>query len=143
MKKRTRTLVIIGAILGVPLVALAVVPMLFGDRIAARVKAEVNDAIEARVDWRDASLGVFRNFPNVTLHLDQLSVAGTKRFTGDTLAKVGRSQVVLDLASVLRNIRSGDPVVVRAVAAGPAGGRAQGARGWYRQLGHREGHSLA
>ena len=115
MKKRTRTLVIIGAILGVPLVALAVVPMLFGDRIAARVKAEVNDAIEARVDWRDASLGVFRNFPNVTLRLDQLSVAGTKRFTGDTLAKVGRLQVVLDLASVLRNIRGGDPVVVRAV----------------------------
>src|SRR3954453_14839261 len=51
MKKRTRILVILGTVLVVPLVALAFVPILFRDRIVARVKAEVNQAIEARVDW--------------------------------------------------------------------------------------------
>src|SRR5688572_31351589 len=115
MKKRTKIFVVLGTLLVVPLVALAVLPLFFRDRIVARVKAEVNETIEARVDWRDASLGLFSNFPHLTLGLDDLSVAGTRRFTGDTLAKVERLHVVLDLASVLRNVRRGDPIVVRSV----------------------------
>jgi hypothetical protein len=115
MKKRTRILVALGILLGLPLVALAVVPLVFRDRIVARVKAEANRSIEARVDWRGEGLSLFRDFPNVTLRLDDVSVAGTKRFAGDTLARVGRLQVVLDLASVLGSVRRGDPIVVRAV----------------------------
>ena len=116
MKKRTRIIAIIGTVLIVPLVALAILPFVFRDRIIARVKAEANSAIEARVNWRDQGLSIFRDFPNLTLRLDDLSVAGTRRFTGDTLAKVGRLQVVLDLGSVLRNARGGGPIVVRSIA---------------------------
>ncbi len=54
MKKRTRIIAIIGTVLIVPLVALAILPFVFRDRIIARVKAEANSAIEARVNWRDA-----------------------------------------------------------------------------------------
>jgi len=115
MKKRTRILVVLGTLLLVPLVALALLPVLFRDRIVARVKAEANESIEARVNWRNASLGFFSNFPNLTLGLDDLSVAGTGRFAGDTLAKVSRLHVVLDLASVLRNVRGGDPIIVRSI----------------------------
>lgn len=115
MKKRTRILVAIGTVLGVLLVALAVLPLLFRDRIVARVKAEANQAVEARVDWRDASLAIFRDFPNLTLRLDDFTVAGTHRFAGDTLANVRRLQFVLDLGSVLRSIRRGDPIIVRSV----------------------------
>jgi hypothetical protein len=116
MKKRTRIIAIIGTVLIVPLVALAILPFVFRDRIIGRVKAEANSAIEARVNWRDQGLSIFRDFPNLTLRLDDLSVAGTRRFTGDTLAKVGRLQVVLDLGSVLRNARGGGPIVVRSIA---------------------------
>lgn len=115
MKKRTRILVVLAILLVVPLVGLAVLPMLFRDRIVERVKAEANSTIEARVDWRDASLALFRDFPNLTLRLDDFTLAGTGRFAGDTLAAVKRLQVVLDLASVLRNIRRGEPIIVRSV----------------------------
>jgi len=116
MKKRTRILVIVAvALVGLPLLALVTVPLLFGDRIAARVKAEANSAMNARVNWRDAGLSIFGDFPNLTLRLDDLSVAGTGKFSGDTLTKVGRLRVVLDLGSVLRNLRRGDQIVVRAV----------------------------
>jgi len=115
MKKRTRILVIVGVVIGLPLLALVTAPMLFGDRIAARVKAEANSAMNARVDWRDAGLSLFGDFPNLTLRLDQLSVAGAGKFAGDTLTKIDRLRVVLDLASVLRNVRNGDQIVVRAV----------------------------
>jgi len=115
MKKRTKVLIAIGILFVLPIVAIAVVPIVFRDRIVARVKAEINRSIEARVDWRDVGLGLFRNFPNLTLSLDDLTVAGTKRFAGDTLARVGRVQVVLDLASVVGSVRRGAPIIVRAV----------------------------
>ena len=115
MKKRTRILVILGTVLLIPIIALALLPIFFRDRIVARVKAEVNRTIEARVDWREAGLSIFGDFPNLTLRLDDLSVAGTNRFAGDTLARVRGLRVVLDLASVLRNVRGGGPIVVRSV----------------------------
>ena len=115
MKKRTRIFVVLGIVVGLPIVAALTVPLLFGDQIANRAKAEVNSAVNARVDWRDAGLSLFGDFPNLTLRLSNLSVAGTRRFAGDTLAKVGRLELVLDLGSVIRNIRRGDPIVVRAV----------------------------
>jgi len=115
MKTRTKILVGAGTVILVLLVALATLPFLFGDRIASRVKAEVNSALEARVDWRDAGLSLFGDFPNLTLTLDDLSVAGTRLFAGDTLARIHRLGVVLDLGSVLRNYRRGDAIVVRSV----------------------------
>ena len=115
MTKRSRTLIVVGSVLGVLLVLIALVPVLFAGRIAARAKTAVNDAVEARVDWRSASLSLFGDFPNLTLDLDDLTIAGTRRFAGDTLAKVRRLGVVLDLGSVLRNLRRNDPVVVRSI----------------------------
>src|SRR5512138_3309197 len=115
MKKRSRTLVVVGSILAALLLALATMAMLFGGRIANRVKAEVNKSLEARVNWRDAGLSLFGDFPNLTLGLKDLSVAGTRRFAGDTLAKIEQLEVVLDLASVIRNVRRGEPIVVRSV----------------------------
>ncbi len=116
MKKRTRIFVIIGTVFAVLLLAIGLLPALFADKIAARVKKEVNGAVEARVDWRDAGLSLFGDFPNLTLRLDDLTIAGTRRFAGDTLAKVNRLGVVLDLASVIRNVRRGDAVVVRSIS---------------------------
>ena len=105
-----RILVAVGAVIALVLVLLILLPILFGDRIAARVKAELNQSLDARVDWRDASLSLFGNFPNLTLRLDDLSAVGVGRFEGDTLAAVRQLRVVLDLFSVLRR-----PIVVRAV----------------------------
>ena len=59
MKTRTKILVGAGTVIVVLLVVLATLPFLFSDRIAARVKTEVNSALEARVDWRDAGLDTY------------------------------------------------------------------------------------
>ena len=115
MKTRTKILVGAGTVIVVLLVALVTLPFLFGDRIAARVKTEVNSALEARVDWRDAGLSLFGDFPNLTLRLDDLSIAGKRLFAGDTLARIQRLGVALDLGSVWRNYRRGDAIVVRSI----------------------------
>ena len=68
------------------------------------------------MEWRDQSLGLFRDFPNLTLSLDDLSIVGVGRFEGDTLAAIRRLGVVLDLASAVRGALGGSgPIVVRAI----------------------------
>ena len=115
MKTRTKILLGAGTVIVVLFVLLATLPFLFSDRIAARVKTEVNLALEARVDWHGAGLSLFGDFPNLTLRLDDLSIAGKRLFAGDTLARIHRLGVVLDLGSVLRNYRAGDAIVVRSI----------------------------
>lgn len=117
MNRPTRILAVVGTLILLVLALLVVLPLLFRDRIAQRVKAEVNRTLDARVEWRDVGLTFFRNFPNLTLRLDDLSVAGKDRFEGDTLAAVRHLQVVLDLASVVGSVVGGGgrPIVVRAV----------------------------
>src|SRR4030095_366595 len=115
MKLRTKVFVALGIVIGLPVIAIALVPIVFRERIVARVKAEVNQSVDARVDWRDAGLSLFGDFPNLTLRLDDLSIAGKRLFAGDTLARIHRLGVVLDLGSVLRNYRAGDAIVVRSI----------------------------
>jgi hypothetical protein len=116
MKRPTRILAVVAALFGLVLSLLVVLPLLFRDRIEQRVKVEANRSLDAQIDWRDVGLTFFRNFPNLTLRLDDLTVAGKGRFEGDTLAAVRHLQVVLDLASVLGSVvGGGGPIVVRAV----------------------------
>ncbi len=115
MKRSTRILAAAGALIVLLLALLVVLPLLFRDRIAQRVKMEVNRSLDARVDWRTLELTFFRNFPNLTLTLDDLTAANVGRFQGDTLASVRHLRVVLDLASVVGSVMGGKPIVVRAV----------------------------
>jgi hypothetical protein len=117
MQATTRkVLIATGALLALVVVLLALLPVLFSDRVEARVKTEVNRSLAARVDWRGASLGFFRNFPNLTLTLDDLTSVGVGKFDGDTLAAVRQLRVVLDVATALGSaLGSSAPVIVRAV----------------------------
>src|SRR5215208_5797920 len=111
-----RVLTALGALFALVLVLLLVLPLLFRDRIAERAKTAVNQNVNARVDWSDVGLSVFRHFPNLTLTLDDLTAVGVDRFQGDTLAAVRHLRVSLSLPSVLKNVMGGSgPVVVRTV----------------------------
>ena len=116
MRPTRKILIAVGALLALVVVLLAVLPVLLADKIEARVKTEVNRTLLARVDWQKAGLGLFQNFPNLTLRLDDLTVVGVGKFERDTLAAVGQLRVILDLATVLRSGMGGSaPIVVRAV----------------------------
>jgi hypothetical protein len=117
MKRRTRILALAGSLIALLLGLLVALPLLFRDRIAQRVKAEANRTLDARVDWRDVGLTFFRNFPNLTLRLDDLTAVGVGRFEGDTLASIRHLGVVLDLASVVGSVLGGGgkPIVVRSI----------------------------
>lgn len=110
--------VAIGVVAAVALLlaSLVALPLLFRDRIVARIRAELAKSVDARVAWGGVSLGLLRDFPNVTLSVDDPSVVGVKRFAGDTLVALRRARLVLDAGSVYRHLMRGGSIVVREVA---------------------------
>src|SRR6266404_390860 len=100
MTRPARILAVAGAVIALLLVLLLVLPLLFRDRIAERVKTAVNQNL-------DAGVGFFRHFPDLTLTLDDLTAVGVERFQGDTLAAVHHLRVSLSLPSVLSNVMGG------------------------------------
>jgi hypothetical protein len=115
MKRRT-IFIAAGGLLALLLLLLIVLPLLFKDQIAARVKTAVNQNVNAQVDWRDVGVSFFRQFPNLTLTLDDLTAVGIDRFKGDTLAAVKHLGISVSLPSVLRNALGGSgPIVVRGI----------------------------
>src|SRR5918995_394306 len=114
--KRPRLLAALGGLLALLLLLLLIVPVLFKDTIAERVKTAVNGNVNARVDWRDVGVSFFRQFPNLTLTLDDLTAVGVDSFQGDTLAAVKHLGISVSLPSVLGNALGGSgPIVVRGI----------------------------
>jgi len=115
--RRTSRKIAIGAgiVLALVIVLLAALPLLFRGKIEERARRAVNEAVAARVEWGSAGLSLLRHFPNPALRVGNLTVTGVGPFEGDTLASVGRLDVVLDLGSVWGAWRHGAPVVVRSV----------------------------
>lgn len=93
------------------LAALAIVPIVFKDDIKAKIDSEIAKSVNAKV-YFDASkfdIGIFRNFPNLTVTMSDFGVVGNDEFEGDTLASIGQFRLVVDIMSVI----SGDKITVK------------------------------
>jgi AsmA-like protein len=117
MKRSTRYLAGLATILVLICAVAVVMPLFFKDRIAERIKSEVNRRVSAQVDWQNLGLTFLRHFPNLTLSLDDLTVINRGPFQGDTLAAVRHFKVIVDLASAVGNLLSGGShaILVRGV----------------------------
>ena len=97
------------------LAALILAPIVFRAPIEARVKRAVSEQINARVNWQRVDLSLLRDFPNASLRLHDLTVAGIGQFDGDTLLAVPRFALSLDLGSVLSTVRGRGALRIREV----------------------------
>lgn len=87
----------------VVLIAAAIaIPFFFKDKILAKVKSELNDNLNAQVDFRDIDISLFRHFPRLAVGLEDLQVINKAPFAGDTLLSVKKIDVALDLMSVIK-----------------------------------------
>ena len=83
-----------------------------------RVHAEVDGAVDAQVDWAGVGLTFFRDFPNLALRLDGLTVVGLDPFAGDTLLSMERFRFVLDAGCLIPGWKGTGPFLVRSVQLG-------------------------
>ena len=94
------------------LVALAfLIPIVFKKQIVSLVKNEINKSINAKVEFKDVTLSLFRHFPSVSISLSNLSVVGVDAFAADTLI----STKTLDITANLWSIIKGKNIKVNAV----------------------------
>ena len=115
MRSHRRWLIAGAAVFATLVAALLIVPFLIRGPVAERARVAVNEAVDARVEWSGVGLTFFRDFPNLTLGLNDLTVAGTGPFEGDTLARMASFRLVLDAGSVLRSVFGDGAIVVRSV----------------------------
>ncbi|MGV3638980.1 MAG: AsmA family protein, partial [Adhaeribacter sp.] len=103
----------LGILLVVLVAAAALMPYLFKDKIKQVLDKQIEKSIAARVLYNtdDVSLSVFRNFPNLSLTVDNLTVIGLDSFQRDTLAALPGFSMGLDLMSVI----SGEELKVKSI----------------------------
>ncbi|WP_123844793.1 AsmA family protein [Chitinophaga lutea] len=92
----------IGIGLLVLIALLIAIPYLFKGQIIAKIKTEINKNLNAKVDFKDVNVSLFRRFPRLAVALDELQVTGTGHFEGDTLLAVKRLDAAMDLMSAIK-----------------------------------------
>jgi hypothetical protein len=90
-----------GISLLVIIILLALIPVLFKDKIVAIVKEQANKNLNAKVDFGDFDLGLIASFPDFRFSMDNLSVIGVNEFANDTLAYIKHLKTDINLKSVL------------------------------------------
>jgi AsmA-like C-terminal region len=97
-----KVLKITGITLLVLIAAVFLIPIIFKKQITALVKKEINKSLTAKVDFKDVNLSLFRHFPKISIGLDELTVAGTNEFAGDTLISAKTLDASVNLMSVIK-----------------------------------------
>ena len=99
--------------LGAIIALLFILPFLFKGKIVTAVREAANNNLNAKVSFNDdISLSLLRNFPNLSLGIQDVKVVGVDSFAQDTLIDAKSIRLVLDLASVWK----GETVVIRKIA---------------------------
>lgn len=78
------------------------VPLLFKNKIISKVKESINKNLEAKVEFKDVDISLFRRFPRVSVALDSFRILGIKNFDNDTLLSTHKINVALNLVSVIK-----------------------------------------
>lgn len=94
-----------GISIGVLLLAGFSIPFLFEKQIKEKIKATANESINATVDFTEADLSLFKNFPNATISLEKFIIINKAPFDGDTLVSLDKLKLKM---SVMELFNSGD-----------------------------------
>ncbi len=100
-----KILIFLAALVALLFLAALLLPLLLKGKLTALIKDEINKNIEARVDFSDISLSLFKNFPLLALSVNDLLIIGKDEFEKDTLAAVRELSVGVNLRQVISSGR--------------------------------------
>ena len=92
------TLIVLFVLIGVAFAA----PFLFKGKITELAKKEINNSLNAKVDFADVDISFFKHFPRVALGLEKLQVVGIDRFAADTLFAAKNIDVAVNIMSIIK-----------------------------------------
>lgn len=106
-----KVLKIIGIIVVLFIAALIIIPFAFKGKIVELIKTQANENLNAKMDFDDVNLSLIRNFPNLSVKIEGLSIIGIAPFEGDTLTHMDNLGLTLDIMSVI----SGDVIRIKKI----------------------------
>lgn len=105
-------LITLATIIVLVLAAAVAIPYFFKDQILVTIKETANESLNAKMDFSDVSLSLFRNFPNLTVRMYDLTIDNIEPFEGIRLADVKSADITVDIMSVIRNE---NPLKIKAI----------------------------
>ena len=90
--------------IGIVFLLLLIIPFAFQGKITKIAKKQINNSVNATIDFQDLSISLLRDFPNVSVDLQNLSVINKAPFAGDTLAAIGHTYININLKSLLGDV---------------------------------------
>lgn len=82
------------------LALLFILPYIFPDTIAQKIKGWVNQTITSKLEFSKARLSFYNHFPSLTLTLQDVSLTGSAPFEQDTLLHAKEIALGIDLLSI-------------------------------------------
>lgn len=102
MASSIRIALIVSALLLASLVVGAVlVPVLFNDRIVQLLRTELNERVDALVEFDDVDLSLLSTFPTLTVEIVELKITGKGEFEGVHLLRASSVSAGLDLLALV------------------------------------------
>ena len=101
-KALKRTLQIFLSLFLLIITAAFAIPYFFKDQIVEKVKEDINKSVNAKVDFQDVSLSLFRSFPDFSFQLSDFEITGIEEFEGLKLVAAENIDFTLDLMSVIQ-----------------------------------------
>jgi uncharacterized protein involved in outer membrane biogenesis len=98
-----RTLIIAGSIIFLLIVIMIAIPVFFKGKIIATAKKIANETVNARVEFSDVEISLFKSFPQLNISLRNLTVTGTGEFDNHQLLKVDRFSTSVNLSSIWKS----------------------------------------
>ncbi len=81
-------------------VALASLPFVFKDKIKEKAKLEMASIFDATIDFSNVNMSFIRNFPNVSVKLEDLQIVGKNDFAKETLLFSKDINLIINIKSI-------------------------------------------
>ncbi len=107
-----KIILVIVSIFVLLLIAAFVLPIIYKDKIIAMAKTEINNNVNAKVDFKSFDLTLISSFPDFNISLNKLSVVGINEFEGDTLTAIDELSATVDIMSVIK----GDKISIEGIS---------------------------
>ncbi|MGQ7870346.1 AsmA family protein [Sunxiuqinia sp. sy24] len=97
-----KVILTVSVILVLLLAAIIIVPIAFKGPLLKKVKTTINNQVNAKVEFEDFNLSLWRSFPNVMIELQGLTVVGTGDFANDTLISMQSLATDISLSDLFK-----------------------------------------
>ena len=96
------------------MIALISIPYFFKDKIVEMVAKTINNNINANVTFKDANLSLLKNFPLVSLTVNDIAVANKAPFVGDTLFNAKELSLAMKITELFK--KSDETLSIQSIA---------------------------